>query len=247
VSPPRLLVPGVSPDHEPVALPREAAHRISKVLRMASGSVVRVFDGCGHEYEATVEPARGRQTEVRVVRQVVPRPESPLHLVLALPSPKADRMDWVLQKGTELGVTAFWPIVSARSEPCARGASSPARVERWRRVLVSAVEQCGRATLPTIAPLLSIADLFSRPFAGLRLFCTTTVDPQPAWPELPSGNSSALVLVGPAGGWDPAEVDRAHEVGFQPISLGPRVLRSDTAAVTAAALAQFVWGDLGCG
>jgi 16S rRNA (uracil1498-N3)-methyltransferase len=242
---PRFLLPDASLANDVLVLPRAAAHHVSKVLRLSPGALVRVFDGKGREFEATIESSHARQVPVRITREIAPRPESPLHLVLALPSPKADRMDWVLQKCTELGVAEFWPITSARSEPCARGAASPARLERWLRILAAATEQCGRASLPTIEPLTDVRVLLDRPFAGVRFIATTECEPQTRWPDLPLGQARVLLLVGPAGGWEPAEVERALLAGAHPVPLGPRILRSDTAAVAATTVAQFVWGDLG--
>jgi 16S rRNA (uracil1498-N3)-methyltransferase len=175
-----------------------------------------IFDGNGAEFTATLDEVSRRKVSARLGVPIETRAESPLRLVLALSPLRGDRMELVIQKATELGVTEIWPVVTARTDAAARSALKGTRDQRWDRVVTGAAEQCGRATVP-------------------HLEHTTTLD---RLLEL-------LVLVGPAGSFDRGEIPRILDAGFTPVSLGPRILRSETAAITAVALAQALWGDLG--
>lgn len=241
MSRPRLYCPDAALGGEP-ALPDDAAHHARVVLRLRPGDEVRVFDGRGCEYAATLGAARAHELRVRVDAELAPRPESPLHVVLALAPLKGDRMEWALQKAVELGVAELRPVVTARTDPSARRALAGARDERWRRVTVSAAEQCGRAKIPALAPTVTLADLLAQPFEGARLLACE----RPSQPTLSSLERAtrALALVGPEGGWEDAEIDAALAAGFSSVSLGPRILRAETAGVAFVAALQVLWGDL---
>ncbi len=166
-----------------------------------------------------------------------------MRLVLALSPLRGDRMELVLQKTTELGVTEIWPVVTARTDAAARPALKGTRDKRWDRVVSGATEQCGRATVPHIEQTTTLDRLVERPFEGTKAVLLETEGHPPLTALEPP--ASLLLLVGPPGAFDPVEVPRLLEAGFTPVSLGPRVLRAETAAITAVALAQALWGDLG--
>jgi 16S rRNA (uracil1498-N3)-methyltransferase len=214
------------------------------VLRLRAGAAVRVFDGSGHEWDAVLDEASRRTVSARLLRAVEPRPESPLRLVLATAALKGDRMELVLQKATELGVAEIWPVVTLRTDAAARPALQGSRSERWERVVSSAAEQCGRAVVPHVAPTARLEDVLQRPFDGRRVVLLET----PGHPALASltldSASPLLLLVGPAGGFEPAEAESLRAAAFAPASLGPRILRAETAAVAAVSIAQALWGDL---
>jgi 16S rRNA (uracil1498-N3)-methyltransferase len=226
-----------------VDLPEWSAHHAREVLRLRAGDKVRLFDGQGAEYEAVLDRVTKREVHARVHAPVEPRPESPLHLVLALSALKGDRMELVVQKATELGVSAIQPVITVRTDAVARPALKGTRQERWDRVASGAAEQCGRAVVPEVRGTISLDQLVAAPFPGRRLLLLGTEEARPftALRDLPL--REVLLLVGPAGGFDPAEVTRLVTAGFAPVSLGPRVLRSETAAVAAVSLAQALWGD----
>jgi 16S rRNA (uracil1498-N3)-methyltransferase len=153
-------------------------------------------------------------------------------------------MELALQKATELGAAEIWPVVSFRTDAAARPALQGARSERWERVVAGAAEQCGRAVVPRVAPTTTLQGLIERPFDGRRVVLLETPG-HPALPTLAADRvASLLLLIGPAGGFEPAEADALRSAGFVPASLGPRVLRAETAAVAALAIAQALWGDL---
>ncbi len=240
---PRFHVPSAAPGAR-VALPEHTAHHAREVLRLRSGSAIRVFDGLGGEYEAVLDEVSRRTVTARLTHAVPAAAESPLHLVLAVSPLKGDRMELVLQKATELGVTEIWPVVTIRTDAAARPSLEGSRVERWERVASGAAEQCGRAVVPRVAATMTLDGLLHAPFAGTRSVLLETAGP----PLLPTLTHPAavplLLLVGPAGGFEPSEASALQAQGFHPVSLGPRILRSETAAIAAVAVAQATWGDL---
>jgi 16S rRNA (uracil1498-N3)-methyltransferase len=244
VSLPRFHVVDAAPGAR-IALPEHAAHHAREVLRLRAGSPVRVFDGQGSEFEATLDSVTRQGVTARLGGPATPRcPESPLWIVLALPPLKGDRMETVIQKATELGVSEVRPVVTARTDAAGRPALHGSRQERWEKVASGAAEQCGRAVVPAVHPTLTLDALLAVPFEGRRILFLET----PGQPPLEAGASrplSALALVGPAGGWEPAEAARIQDAGFQPAGLGPRVLRAETAAIAAVTILQLFWGDLG--
>jgi 16S rRNA (uracil1498-N3)-methyltransferase len=228
-----------------VELPEWSAHHAREVLRLRAGDTVRLFDGRGAEYEAVLDRVTRAGVHARVLSPVPPRPESPLALVLALSPLKGDRMELVVQKATELGVSAIQPVITARTDAAARPALRGSRQERWDKVASGAAEQCGRAVVPEVRPTVSLEVLLGEPRDGERILLLETAG-LPALPALyDTPPSRVLLLVGPAGGFEAHEVDRLRDSGFRAASLGPRVLRSETAAVAAVAVAQALWGDLG--
>jgi 16S rRNA (uracil1498-N3)-methyltransferase len=240
---PRFHVPAAGPGGR-VSLPEHAAHHAREVLRLRAGAAVRIFDGAGAEFEAELDSVTRRGVEARIGHAVAARPESPLRLVLALSPLKGDRMELVIQKATELGVAEVWPVITVRTDAAARPALEGTRQDRWEKVASGAAEQCGRAVVPRIAPTATFAELLGRPFDGQRVVFVETPGAAPL-ASLPSAPGAALLLVGPAGGWEPRETEHLRQAGFAPASLGPRILRSETAALAGVVAAQVLWGDVG--
>jgi len=240
---PRFHVPSAAPGAR-VELPEHTAHHAREVLRLRPGAAVRVFDGAGAEFEALLDGVSKRAVTAHVGALAAARPESPLRLVLAVSPLKGDRMEIVVQKTTELGVSEIWPVVTYRTDAAARPALSGSRGERWERVASGAAEQCGRAVVPRLAPTTTLGGLAAAPFGGTRIVLLET----PGQPPLPSlevdSTRPVLLLIGPAGGFEPAELIVLRAAAFLPASLGPRVLRAETAAVAAVAIAQATWGDM---
>lgn len=241
---PRFHVSTAAPGSR-VELPEHTAHHAREVLRLRPGSAVRVFDGAGSEFEAVLDEVSRRTVSARLGHAATPRPESPLFLVLAVSPLKGDRMELVVQKATELGVSEIWPVVTFRTDAAARPALHGSRTERWERVASGAAEQCGRAVVPRIAPTVPLRDLLDRPFDGTRIALFETHGHPPLAAAAPRPGEPVLLLVGPAGGFEPAEGSALAQAGFRTASLGPRILRAETAAVVAVGVAQALWGDLG--
>jgi 16S rRNA (uracil1498-N3)-methyltransferase len=240
---PRFHVAGAAPGAR-ITFPEHAAHHAREVLRLRAGSPVRIFDGAGAEFEATLDSVTRQGVTARLGGPMPPRcPESPLRITLALPPLKGDRMETVIQKATELGVAEIRPVITVRTDAAGRPALHGSRQERWEKVASGAAEQCGRAVVPVVHPTVTLDALLAVPFEGRRILFLET----PGQPALGAGGSrpsSAVALVGPAGGWEPAEAARIQAAGFEAASLGPRILRAETAAIAAVTVLQLLWGDL---
>jgi 16S rRNA (uracil1498-N3)-methyltransferase len=237
----RFHVPEAAPGAR-VDLPDHSAHHAREVLRLRDGSEVRLFDGVGHEFEGILEEVSRKRVLVRLSGPVAARAESPTRIVLALPPLKGDRMELVIQKATELGVAAIWPVVTARTDAAGRPALHGSRQERWDKVASGAAEQCGRAVVPPVEATVILSVLLQRPFEGARLVLAEDGSgaPPAEWPR----GDGALCLVGPAGGWEPTELERLDAAGFVRARLGPRILRAETAAIAAVTAIQLLAGDL---
>lgn len=234
------------PDAAPGArlrLPEHTAHHAREVLRLRAGAPVRIFDGEGNEYDATLDSVARDGVTARLGGAVAAQPESRLRITLALSPLKGDLMEWVIQKATELGVAEVCPVVTTRTDAVARPALRGSRQERWEKVASGAAEQCGRAVVPRLGATTTLGALLSQDFDGFRMVLATGEAPR--LHSLEIRPASVLALVGPAGGFDPHEVASLDAARVAPVSLGPRVLRAETAAIAAVAALQMLWGDMG--
>jgi len=223
-------------------LPPEQAHHVIHVLRLAAGDVVTLFDGRGTEYRATLERVSRSGISVRVGEASRVSRESPLAVTLAQGISSGERMDYTIQKAVELGVFGIQPIACERSVVRLSAERAARRVAHWQAVAAAACEQCGRNVVPRVFPVASLGDwLASLPSDALRL--TLSPDAPMTLRELPAPPSRVLLLVGPEGGLSPAERLDARNAAFSALRLGPRVLRTETAAVAALAAMQTLWGD----
>ena len=224
----------------------EAKH-ILQVLRMKIGDQVRLFDNSNQEYQARIASITGDQVHFEILdRQMVMR-ESPIQVTLGLPLVRPQPLEWILQKGTELGAVAFRPFYSAHSRQNFEKAEMESRMKRWQRILVEAAKQCERNVLPELFPVVSFAGLLEESHQSLKIL-PYEEESSRTLKELdrqPSSSGTVLALIGPEGGFHKEEVQQAQEKGFVPISLGPRILRSETAALALLCLIQFLWGDMG--
>lgn len=223
-----------------IELSADEAHHIRRVLRLAVGEILSVFDGAGVEWACVVERSAAQGVSVRLVSPVH-EPVEPIlsvRLFHALCRPEAT--DSVVRKATEVGVASIHLVPAERSEA---GRPSPARLERWSRIAVAACKQCGRRVVPPVA----LVDRLPAVDPGVR---GLLLDPDPSRPTI--GSSLAVgepcpvaLAVGPEGGFAADEVARAIDGGWCAVTLGPRTLRTETAAVVAVAIVLHAWGDLG--
>ncbi|WP_025131069.1 16S rRNA (uracil(1498)-N(3))-methyltransferase [Pseudomonas sp. PH1b] len=223
-------------EHE---LPEAQAHYIARVLRMAEGDALQVFDGSGMEFRGTLVEAGKKRVRVRLDESFAGQDESPLQIHLGQGLSRGERMDWAIQKATELGVAEITPIFSERCEVRLKDERADKRLLHWRQVAISACEQCGRSRVPVIHPPLLLADWIKQSTADLKL----VLHPVAAPLESHAKPGTLAFLIGPEGGLSDAEVEQAQGAGFLPARLGPRVLRTETAPVVALAVAQQLWGD----
>lgn len=219
-------------------LPEAPAHYISRVLRLNVGAAVQLFDGSGTEYRGELAEVGKKQVAVTLREQFAGLPESKLRIHLGQGLSRGERMDWAIQKATELGVAEITPIVSERCEVRLNDERADKRLAHWRQVAISACEQCGRSVIPIIHPPMSLPDWLKLE-AELKLVLHPVAEPLSAH----SPPDTLAFLIGPEGGLTDSEVELARSTGFQPARLGPRVLRTETAPVVALSLAQQLWGD----
>ena len=221
-------------------LPEAQAHYIGRVLRRAVGDAVQLFDGSGQEYLGELIEVGKKTVRVELREAIAGLTESPLRIHLGQGLSRGERMDWAIQKATELGASEITPIVSERCEVRLKDERADKRLAHWRQVAISACEQCGRSVLPVIHPPLELAAWLQQVEADLKLVLHPIAEPL-----LSHARPATLAfLIGPEGGLNDAEVQQAELAGFHPARLGPRVLRTETAPVVALSVAQHLWGDL---
>lgn len=240
----RFHCPEVSAIGQQIALPPQAAHHASRVLRMSAGDELLLFNGFGREYSAKI--LRMTKTDVVAVTtaDVTSSVESNLHVTLAQGISSGDRMDFTLQKAVELGVSAIQPIASERSVVRLSGERQEKRRQHWQSIVISACEQCGRSIVPEVSEVMGLPDwLGSSLTSSLNLVLSPLADRGLGDLEPPAENGSITLLVGPEGGLSDAEILAASTAGFQSVQLGPRILRTETAALAALAAMQTLWGD----
>ncbi len=238
---PRIHVGLPLSDHDTVHLPAEAANHL-RVLRMRPGSSLVLFNGEGGEYPADLLALERRAATVRLGVRARVEAESPMPVVLYQGVSRGDRMDWAIQKAVELGVSRIVPVFAARSVVRLSGLRLEKKRAHWQATVVSACEQCGRNRVPAVGRPCTFAELMDGEAPGLRLLLDPEGGRRPA--DLPApGTAGVSLLVGPEGGMSEQEVGAARDRNWVPLLLGPRVLRTETAATAALAAMQTLWGD----
>lgn len=222
-----------------VHLPEATSHYLSRVLRLAVGAQIQLFDGSGDEYLSEITAISKKVVSVELTEQVAGLPDSSLAIHLGQGLSRGERMDWAIQKATELGVTEITPLFTERCEVRLNDERAEKRLAHWRQIAISACEQCGRSTIPVIHPPQAIAEWMQTVQADLKLVLHPVAQPLTAHQP----PKSLAFLIGPEGGLTEAEVAQAAGAGFLPARLGPRVLRTETAPVVALSVAQQLWGD----
>ncbi len=249
----RFFAPSFDPGDETVALPRDEAEHLTRVLRIGVGDMVSVFDGRGHEFLARVVSAAHRDVRVQLLSRIEPARESSVSITLAQAVLKHDKMDDVVRDAVMLGVAAIQPLVTKRTEATAAALVRGARVDRWRRVALASAKQSRRAVLPEIRTPLTIESYLNDPPPTLRLMLVEPmiesggagesgddVEPLSVLRGVPAPADVAL-LVGPEGGWEEGEVALASAAGVRLVSLGHRTLRADAVPVAALSVLHFLW------
>jgi 16S rRNA (uracil1498-N3)-methyltransferase len=238
----RVYLAGALSSGEVLELPPAAALHLAKVMRARSGDALVIFTGDGREFAATIESVRGQRVSVAVGAVESVDRESPLEITLTQCIARGDRMDLIVQKATELGVARIVPVLSRRSIVRLSAAQAESKAEHWRSIAVNACEQCGRNRLPVIETPRPLTEyLGERAPQGPRLL----LEPEPgAGATVQQITNLAEVAIGPEGGFDPEELEIFRMCGFSGVRLGPRVLRTETAAVAAIAWLQTRYGDL---
>lgn len=240
----RLFVSAALINGHTVELEGDRARYLGRVLRVRPGDEFVLFDGEGAECHATVEQVRKDTVTLRVGAEARTRTESPLTVHLVQGISRGDRMDFVVQKATELGVKRITPVFTAHGVVRLDAERAANRLEHWQHVAIGACEQSGRARLPLIDPPVPLGNwLGDKPAeVGTDLILKPGATAPLAGIEAP--RTKVCLLIGPEGGFSENEYENASIAGFRAVSLGPRILRTETAAVAALAVLQSRWGDL---
>ncbi len=243
----RFFAPGAGRSDVVVDLPEDEARHLTQVLRLRAGDSVRVFDGRGREHGAVVTEAGRGGVRVRT-RSALPMPPEPgVRVTLGAALLKGRRVDEVVRDATMLGVHAVQPLVTTRTEVPARRFGAAA-AERWTRIAIASAKQCGRAVVPDIRPPVALDRFLGNPGAGLRILLVEPAAADAAVSPVRSLASeprpaSAVVAVGPEGGWTETELVVAARAGFRATTLGRRTLRAEAVPAVALSVLHFVWQD----
>lgn len=241
------IPPGQITSNRAVLKGPEARHART-VIRLARGDQVVVFDGQGNEYEARIATLDRGQLTLDIIKPLPACDESALQLAVAQGYLKDKKMDHLVRQLTELGVTRWIPFLAQRSVAQPDAKRSTGRRRRWQKISLEALKQCRRSRPMTIDPVLSLDQVLdlSHTYEQKWLFCENDLH-QTHWtrPTTQSPSGGLLILIGPEGGFDTDEITAARNHGFLSLGLGPRILRAETAALAAAAIAQALYGDMG--
>jgi 16S rRNA (uracil1498-N3)-methyltransferase len=243
----RFYVPHPKIEKGKLKVEGQSVRHIRNVLRLKKGDGMTVFDGSGKEYNGTIV-GESSSSVIMAIQEVLPsKTESPLEITLAQSLLKGEKMDYLIQKATELGVREIVPFFSSRSIPLLEGSKRSAKLRRWVKIAIEASKQCGRGVVPVIQPiqeystlLLSASQdslrliLWEREGARLRELLTSVKE-----------KKKVFFMVGPEGGFSQEEVENATQAGFLSISLGERILRSETVSLSLLSILQYQWGDMG--
>jgi len=240
---PRLYFAGTPVPGSTVLLSGTASHHLAHVLRLGPGADCIVFTGDGGEWRATVEQIERTGVTVRVEGHTEISRESPLAVTLVQALCLGDKMDLIVRKAVELGVRRIVPVESAGSVVRLKGDRAEARVAHWRAIVVAACEQCGRNILPEVTPIVRLDEwLASAAPAEVRWLLSPRADVQPLRTR-PAPGGPVSLLVGPESGFTPNEEEAGRRAGCERVRLGPRVLRTESAALAMLAAMQALWGD----
>lgn len=250
-----------------ITLSADETHHLTHVLRVTPGEQAFVFDGCGREYKCTFRGIKDARAHLQLTEALADVVESPLQLTLAQSLAKGEKFDFIIQKATELGVSSIAPLITRYADVKLEEHLIERRLERWRRISLEALKQCGRRRLVEIATPRTLTQFLEdvAHAASSRADSSELADREPAacatlllfserggvaitkaLEGIPT-TASIVALVGPEGGWSDAELDLLTGQGAKSVSLGPRVLRTETAAVAAITLIQHLTGDLSAG
>ncbi|KQQ47117.1 16S rRNA methyltransferase [Duganella sp. Leaf126] len=241
---PRFFCPLPLAIGQTVSLPDAVVHHV-QVLRLAQGDLITLFNGEGGEYTAALTELARRSASAEVRDHTAREVELPFALTLVQGVPEGSKMDWIVEKAVELGVSAIVPLTARRSVVRLSGERAEKRLAHWQGVVVSASEQCGRNRLATVAPVQDVQRWLAVPAAGSqRILLSPRAQQSLAHWARSTAPCPVDLLVGPEGGYSDEEEAAAMAAGALPLSMGPRVLRTETAGLAAAAMLAAAWGGI---
>lgn len=236
----RFYAPKKAIDEKAVMLGEEETRHLRDVLRLKTGDEVRVFDGEGREFSCLIAKIGKKESSLDITAEVRPAsPESGLALTIAVALLKGEKFDLVIQKAVELGVTALIPLVTRRCDVKLKDAEK--KLERWRKIALEGCKQSGRARLMKIREVVDLHRFIDAPRSGLCILFSERGGED--FSQIKSGKKVTAVI-GPEGGWEDSEIDAARGKGFVITTLGGRIMRAETAAISIAAILQHRFGDL---
>ena len=224
-----------------IDLDENAARHVTAALRMTAGQQLILFNGLGGEFSAELVTAKKNKASVMVTAFSDCERESALQLHLGIGISRGERMDWVVQKSTELGVNSVTPLSTKHTGVKLAGDRADKKIHHWQKIAISACEQCGRNRTPVIHPLETLDNWLASTLAECRYVLHHRADIDAERREPPA---SIALLIGPEGGLDDSEIFAAEQAGYSSLGLGPRVLRTETAPLAAIAILQGRWGDM---
>lgn len=239
---PRIYVDMEISTDAPVILPKEPANHLANVLRLKPGHPVVLFNGDGNEYSGVIQDISKKQTSIYVDARLGISVESPLQIHLAQGISKGERMDLVMQKAAELGVTEITPIITKRCPIKLNAERWDKKFQHWQKVIISGCEQCGRNQLPKLNQPLSFMEFINQSTNQIRMIMHPKAEQRIA--NFARTVEGFRLLIGPEGGLSDTELYQASEFGYQKILMGPRVLRTETAAIAAISILQAQFGDI---
>ncbi len=246
----RFYVDAPLPPDGEVAIEGDLAHRLTNVLRLRAGDEIALFDGSGDDVSVRIERVHQKALVAAVIERGAGPAEPRVNVHLYQSITKGERFEWLLEKGTEIGVSHFVPLITARAVVKTSGAGN--RMDRWRRIVIEAAEQCGRSCVPSISASASFSEALSSAPGLLLLPYEAAGDAAPNIQSALDRDIDALfalgevsIFIGPEGGYEPGEVEVAAAAGATIVTMGERVLRSETAGLVAATLVLHAAGELG--
>jgi 16S rRNA (uracil1498-N3)-methyltransferase len=224
-----------------VVLEPEPSRHLARVLRLKVGDSLTLFDGSGGEYPGEITAADKRNVQVLTGSRLQQECESPLSIHLGIAVSRGERMDWIVQKSTELGIRSLTPLSTERTGVKLAGDRAAKKIQHWQHISIGACEQCGRNRVPTIHPLQALDSWLGSTVAERKFVLHHRADT-----NVRAGKAAASIalLVGPEGGLSESEIETAEQAGYVSLRLGPRVLRTETAPLAAIAILQGLWGDM---
>ena len=239
---PRIYTEQILSNMSVLELELAPSTHIARSLRMQTGDSLTLFNGSGGEFDATLNTVGKKTVTVSINSHRDTEVESPLEIHLGIAISRGDRMDWVIQKATELGVRSISPLLTERTEVKLKGDRADKKRRHWQQIAIAACEQCGRNRLPEIKAMQGLSQWLEATEADRKFVLHHQGIAQGATPVLPS---CIALLIGPEGGLSPTEISLAEQAAYQALKLGPRVMRTETAPLAAIAILQAQWGDMG--
>ncbi len=240
---PRIYHPELLPSQGCIQLDEDAAHHVGRVMRMQAGQELSLFDGSNAEFSATITDVSKKNVTVEIHDRQEKNLESPLDIHLGQVISRGDKMEFTIQKSVELGVNTITPLISERCGVKLNAERFEKKLAQWQKIVISACEQCGRNTIPVIRPVMKLEDWCAEEDGSLKL----NLHPRAKYSinTLPEPVEKVRLLIGPEGGLSAEEIQMTGQYHFDEVLLGPRVLRTETTAMTAITALQVRFGDLG--